>query len=188
MVGLKGKRNTVFDLIEKVVLNAISNFEWKPFGKTDGKEIVGKDLVTTQKTLDSLGVKVAEVQPYNPKLNIEYFQAASVLPKKLEAGQNVRLYEENGKVLGYMVVKDEPNKDDLDAQKQEIKKVKEDLKKTQQLITDKDGTISKLQEELNNIRKEQEEFRQILKSNTLESLMNQFPKRLHEKNRNKNSH
>ncbi len=112
------------------------------------ENIVGRDTNTVQADLNKRDVAVANVLPYNPKLSNESFKQLSGRPISLKPGQKVNLYEKDGKVKYYSVVKEESRSEDL-------KSIREELKTTKAQVEEREQKIAALESELVNLRAEQ---------------------------------
>ena len=175
--NFRRKTGTSLDFLSDMVVNTVSRFDWTPV-KVDvarEEEIVGKETRMVRERLQSNRIEVVDVQPYDPQLNAESIKNLMRLPAGLQEGQKVRLFEEEGKVRYYAVVKDDvPGTHavgETGAQMPEIKKITEDLKQTKKLLDEKDREIAKLREELSGFRKEQEDVKRILTSEKFTKLM-----------------
>lgn len=175
--NFRRKTGTSLDFLSDMVVNTVSRFDWNPM-KVDvarEEEIVGKDTLTVRERLQSNHIEVVDVQPYDPQLNAESIKNLMRLPAGLQEGQRVRLFEEDGKVRYYAVVKDvvpsSNSGEETGAQMAEIKKITEDLKQTKKLLSEKDREIAKLREELTSFSKEQDDVKRILTSEKFTKLM-----------------
>lgn len=103
----KGKAGTSLGFIVDIFKNAIPNLDLEPLQVTGVKhdDVINQDVNAARLNLASKNVSVKEVVPYQPGLNKASLQNITSLPLTLKAGEEVRLYEEDGKVKYYSVVK-----------------------------------------------------------------------------------
>lgn len=117
------------------------------------RDIVDQDVEAARNNLKSKNIEVNEVLPYKPDLRSESMGKISLLPRNLKAGQKLNLYEENGKVRYYSIVRTTPvsSSEELDKhlekQTSELNKLREELKITQENTAKKDEQISSLQKD-----------------------------------------
>ena len=116
------------------------------------ENIVGRDTNTVQADLNKRDVAVANVLPYNPKLNNESFKQLSGHPVSLKPGQRVNLYEKDGKVKYYSIVKE-------DSRSEDIKSIREELVTTKAQVQEREQKIAALESELVNLRAEQADLK-----------------------------
>ena len=144
-----------------------SDFEPVKPGRNFEKEVVNKDVNTVRKNLESEKIEV-NVLPYNPRLDKATFADLTSFSSNLKAGQKVNLYEKEGIVKYMSVVKETKSPEHAptgdDKQKEELKKLAEELKTSKEDSLRKDKQISELQQELLSIKKDHVEIKKILKS------------------------
>ncbi|MBN9385047.1 MAG: hypothetical protein J0H74_30105 [Chitinophagaceae bacterium] len=104
----KGKASTSLGFIADIFKNAIPNMDLNPLQVTGVKhnDVINQDVNAARLNLATKNVAVQEVVPYQPGLNSTSLQNITSMPLNLKAGQAVRLYEENGKVKYYSIVKE----------------------------------------------------------------------------------
>jgi hypothetical protein len=144
----KNKTGSGLRFIRDMVTGSLENL--KPI-KVQGvreENIVGRDTNTVQADLNKRDVAVANVLPYNPKLNNESFKQLSGHPISLKPGQRVNLYEKDGKVKYYSVVKE-------DSRSEDIKSIREELVNTKTQVQEREQKIATLESELVKLRAEQ---------------------------------
>jgi hypothetical protein len=87
--------------------NAVANFDFEPIGPkgTRHNEVVGQDVATAQRNLAANEVSVVEVKDYSPQADRVSLRAFADLPLALKAGDRVTLYQRDGKVQYYSIVR-----------------------------------------------------------------------------------
>ena len=170
------KVGTRWGAITDALANTFTKSDFKPLkpGRNFEKEAVNKDVNTVKKNLESEQIEV-NVLPYNPRLDKATLADLTSFPSNLKAGQKVNLYQEDGLVKYMSVVREtkssEPPPAGGDLQKEELKKLSEELKKSREDSQRKDKQISELQQELLTIRQEHGEINKIIKSKEFEALI-----------------
>lgn len=93
------------NLMLSVATSALKGFSFEPVKVRGARtsEIVGQDANTAQKNLAAHQVAVSGVRAFDPRANVQTVRSLTSLPKKLQAGEKVILYEENGIVRGYEI-------------------------------------------------------------------------------------
>jgi hypothetical protein len=103
---LKAKVKAVGSLVTLGVASRLENLELRPYTgprvRTD--EVVGQDVQTATGSLGAKGVTVNEVKVYRPGSG-ETLRAITKLPVRLEPGDRVDLYQEDGRVRFYSIVR-----------------------------------------------------------------------------------
>jgi hypothetical protein len=125
--------------------NAVANFDLEPIGPKgpSNNEVAGQDVATAQRNLAANQVDVAEVKDYNPQADASSLRAIADFPPTLKAGDKVTLYQQNGKVQYYSIVK--PVKaTSVDANTvaridQDVQGLKTDIAKVETVRTDLDA-------------------------------------------------
>ena len=175
--NLNDKAGTLLNVIPDSLLNTFAQLEPKPitFSGNTEKELVNQDVNSVKQKLESDKVEV-EVLPYNPRLNKTFFADISTLSTGIKAGQKVKLYEENGVVKYYAVVKENKSQDPSTSasatdNKAAIKKLQEELNATKEDSKRKEEQIGKLQQELSDINKQHAEIQKVFKSNEFKALL-----------------
>jgi hypothetical protein len=86
---------------------AFANFDLEPLrpSGTQTKQVVGQDTGSAMANLAAQQVRVTEVKTFDPKTDADSVQALTDFPLRVKAGDQVRLYEEQGTVRYYTIVK-----------------------------------------------------------------------------------
>jgi hypothetical protein len=169
------KVGTRWGTIGDALANTFIKSDFKPVkpGRNFEKEVVNKDVNTVRKNLESEKIEV-NVLPYNPRLDKATFADLTSFPSNLKAGQKINLHEKDGIVKYISVVKETKSSEHTpageDKQKEELKKLAEELKTSREDSLRKDKQISELQQELLSIRKDHVEIKKILKSKGFETV------------------
>jgi hypothetical protein len=180
----KSRAGTSVGFVADMFVNAFVNLDVEPVRVkgTRQSDIVNQDVEAARRNLAAKNVVVKEVLPYKPGLNSESLKAVSFLPRDLKAGQEVKLYVEEGKVRYYSVVKSTPSTADpalnthLEAQDAELATLRAELKTTREQAAKKDEQISTLQKQLEVMDKDQKEITTVLKSESFARLMKEMQK------------
>jgi len=87
--------------------NALAKFDLEPIAPTGTRnnEVAGQDTATAKRNLAANQVNVAEVKDYNPQADGASVRAIVDFPLTLKADDTVTLYQQDGKVKYYSVVK-----------------------------------------------------------------------------------
>jgi hypothetical protein len=181
-LNVKEKIGTRWGTIADAVSNSLLKTEMEPIkpGRNFEKEVVGTDVNTAKKNLEEQQVEV-KVLKYNPRVNKATLQDLTSFSNKLKPGQKVNLYEENGTVKYMSVVKEkkavvaEPKGDDT--QREDLKKLGEELKASREESLRKDKQIIELQQELLTIKQDHIEIKQLLKSKEFDALLKSVGKK-----------
>jgi len=177
-MGLYGqvreKASASLGFISDMVINTVTKMDLKPLKAGDSRSdtVMGQDVGIAKTNLESQNIEVNEVRQYEPKLNAKSVSDMSRLPLNLKAGQKIDLYEENGKVRYYSIVKEtkvssEPDKD----QSVEVNKLKKELEIARREAADKEEKINKLQMEMEMLRKDQGEIKAMLNSDAIRKVL-----------------
>jgi len=127
------KIQTSFNFVSDIAASAVTDMDFEPVQVKGPKEreVIDQDVATAGKALKAKGVVVAEVKPYDPKLNRQALKNVTRLPAGLKAGQQVILYEQAGKVRYYALVPEkaaaEVNKDHLTQLSADMQKMRGDV-------------------------------------------------------------
>lgn len=70
------------------------------------RSVVGQDTVTAQRNLEGQQVQVAEVKQYEPAFSGDFAKVLVNTPATLKPGDRVNVYEQDGKVKYYTIVRD----------------------------------------------------------------------------------
>lgn len=103
-------------IVLDAVREKISKMELKPLKPSEHrtKDVLRQDVPTSRRRLENRGVTVKEVKPYRAALSSETTGLIKGYPAKLRAGDTVNLYEEDGVVRAYSIVKS-PKATDINA-------------------------------------------------------------------------
>lgn len=180
----KGKVSTSLGLIVDIFKNAIPNLDLEPLQVTGVKndDVINQDVNAARLNLAAKNVSVKEVVPYQPGLNKTSLQNITSLPLSLKPGQEVRLYEENGTVKYYSVVKDGTagaaggTTGATDAaggavSVSQLNNLQMALDSARQDAARKDETINALKLQVEALQKQQQDVNTLLKSEKFTKLM-----------------
>lgn len=178
----KSRAGTSVGFVADMFVNAFANMDVEPVRVkgTRQSDIVNQDVEAARRNLAAKNVGVKEVLPYKPGLNSESLHNISFIPRDLKPGQEVRLYEENGKVRYYSLVKAKPTTADpainehFEAQDAELTRLREELRTTRESTAKKDAEIASLQKQLEVVNKEHKEINTVLKSESFARLMKEM--------------
>jgi hypothetical protein len=94
----------------EMLKGSFQEWDWKPIRPSDvrGSDVVGQDTETAQTRLASQNITVAEVQEYNPQVNRDWVRALASPPVRLQPGDRVVLYQQDGQVQYYARVREQP--------------------------------------------------------------------------------
>jgi hypothetical protein len=129
-------------LLGTMVMNGFRKWDWAPVGpsavrKTD---VVNQDTQTARTTLAAQNVTVDRVEEYKPGLDRDSRRLLTALPVRLQPGERVVLYEQDGKVKYYARVQEQPAAtiDQADVQRlnSELNQVKSEMVEVNTLRTD----------------------------------------------------
>jgi hypothetical protein len=174
--NFKDKAGTRWDVVGEVVANTFTKMDFEPLrpARNLEKEVINKDVNTVKRNLESEQIQVT-VLPYNPRLNRAFLADITTIPNDLKPGQKVNIYQENGTVKYFALVKEKGSVEGIPAsdenQKGELKKLEEELKASKEDSLRKDEQIIQLRQELLAIRQDQAEIKNILKSKDFEALL-----------------
>lgn len=174
----KSKAGTSLGFLSDMLMNTVTKLDLKPIKVNSRNEnIVGQDLHSVTQNLESQNIVVNEVKKYEPSVNAASFSDFTAFPVNLKAGQKVNLYEENGKVRYYSLVKEKAVVANVaHTENTEVANLRNELSMTKQNAADKDEQISKLKEEMNTLRKDHEEIKALLKSDAMVQMLQQVNK------------
>ena len=177
----KSKAGTSLGFLSDMLVNTVTKMDIKPIkvSNTRNENIVGQDVASATQNLESQQIVVNDVRPYEPTANSASFSDFTSFPVNLKAGQKVNLYEENGKIRYYSLVKDK-QPDGVPVTKEvenaRVTKLTEELNMTKQKTAEKDEQINKLQQEMESLRKDHNEIKTLLQSDAVVRLMEQMNK------------
>lgn len=173
---VKETANNQFKFVTDMFKNSFTDFDFTPIkvGDNQRENVVGQDVDVAANHLLRQNVQVNEVKKYEPKLNKQSLSDLTKVPLNLKPGQKVDLYEVDGKVRYYSIVKESKGAAENNAVNEtEAVKLQEELLVTRQLAADKDVKISKLEMEMELLKKDHNEIKALLKSDALVKLMQQ---------------
>jgi hypothetical protein len=103
----RDKASTVGRFAGTLGANAFAKFDLEPIGPTGTRnnEVAGQDTATAQRNLAANGIGVAEVKEFNPQADGDSVRAIGAFPLALKSGDAVTLYQQDGKVQYYSIVK-----------------------------------------------------------------------------------
>jgi hypothetical protein len=166
---------------------ALAGFDFEPVrpGGVRTTQVVGQDTTSAKANLAAQQVQVTEVKAFDPKTDTDSVRAVADFPLRLKAGDQVRLYEENGTVRYYAIVKPVAaadvnaetvarlDREVKDLRGEEIARLKAELAAVRQGAADKDAQIERLRTELVDTQREQRELATRVSPEKLEALERQ---------------
>lgn len=174
------KALTSVGVVTDILKNAFTNMDIEPVRVKGSREIdvVNQDVNVVRANLASKDIAVAEVAPYQLGLNRETL-SISLLPKTLKPGQQVKLYEENGVVRYYSIVKTASTNTevpaevtrDIEKHEGELKDLRRELKTARDDSAKKEETIKSLQQQIEKLQKSQADVETIFKSENFRKLI-----------------
>ncbi|MCB9267666.1 MAG: hypothetical protein H6558_21795 [Lewinellaceae bacterium] len=181
----RSKAGTSLGFLSDMVANTFSELDLQPLKVKGVREesVIGRDVDEARGKLEAQQVAVNEVRPYDPKANAASLKEIRSYPLTLRAGQRVNLYQENGKVRYYSIVREEEGKPsgqgggDTEALRAQLDKVQEELNATRDVVAEKDTQIAQLQKELQAVRKGQDEMNKVLRSEAFAQLLEELQKK-----------
>ncbi|RFM26946.1 hypothetical protein [Deminuibacter soli] len=107
---VKDKIGSAKSVLGDAITKGLSNIHLNPIKASASKssDVVNQDVATATQNLQSKQIAVSEIKEYKPGFNKETFASIASMPAKLEAGQKVTLFQENGQVKYYAITKDQP--------------------------------------------------------------------------------
>ena len=183
--NVKDKAGNIFNLIPDTLLNTFANLDPKPVsvsGRTEN-EVINQDVNTVKQDMESNNIAV-EILPYNPRFNKTFFADISTLSANIQPGQKVNLYQENGTVKYYTVVKERKTLDTsaplpaaaVTDHKAEIDKLNEALRAAKEDTKRKDEQIAKLQNDISEVSRQQVELQKVFDSGGFKNLLKSMEK------------
>jgi 5-hydroxyisourate hydrolase-like protein (transthyretin family) len=149
---------------------------------TDTAAVYGQDVASATSNLQAQQVEVKDVLPYNPTLNSDSIKILTSAPIRVAPGQKVNLYQENGKVKYYTIVKDvsvapsaftpaaDAPQGNLVTNAQFIK-LNDELAVTRQEAVAKDAMITALKVQMETLQKDHLEMKNIINSDSFTKLI-----------------
>ena len=167
------KGEVAVGFIKDMVVNTISKVDVEPIKVGDHKtsDVINQDVGSARRNLESQQITVNEVRPYQPGLNAQSFKNVAALPVTLRPGQQVNLYEENGKVRYYTIV---PQRKLSDLNADHVIRLENELETVNKQSAQKDQQIAELQEEVKSIRTRQTQLEKGVTPETIAELQRQL--------------
>jgi hypothetical protein len=121
------KGNSLVGYMADMVKNAVVNMEIKPVKPSAlrTRDVVNQDVATATGKLQAQKIAVNEVRAYKPGLNARSIADLKDFPLRLAPGSKVNLYEKDGKVMYYSMVKEPKITRPSEALKTEISELEE---------------------------------------------------------------
>lgn len=152
----------------KVVFDAarsgVGKIELKPLRPSEvrNRDIVNQDTATATQRLGQRSVRVTAVKPY--KRGTESLNTITSMARNVKPGDNVELFEEDGVVRSYRVVK-QPGTDNVD-----VKRLDDQVKLLQGQVAERDKRIESLQTELTGVKRAHEDLAGRMKPERLAAM------------------
>lgn len=178
----KSRSGTTAGFVADMLVNTFKNVDIEPVRVkgTPQNDVVNQEVEVARRNLAARNVTVKEVVAYKPGLNLESVQSIDIIPRNLKAGQEVRLFEKDGRVRYYTILKPDTTISDLnqkfESQTAEMNKLKEELEATRETIAQKDERINSLEKQIEEMDKDQKEINTVLKSDAFAKLMKEIRK------------
>lgn len=172
---VKSQAGTSFGILGDSIMNSISKIKLTPLKVTvPSQTIVDTNVNAAGQTLTDQNIQY-QVADYKPGLNKDLLQSVSGFKPVVGPGESVKLYQEDGVVKYYSVVKNTdtavaarvaapgqvapaPVTTDHSA---DIEKLKNELTTTQNNVAEKDKHIADLTAQLEAVRKEQASIKEM---------------------------
>ncbi|MBE7169300.1 MAG: hypothetical protein INR73_01855 [Williamsia sp.] len=174
----RSKAGTSLGFVSDMVVNTLTKFDLKPVqvSTSRNRDIIGKDVETVRRNLQAQNIEVQEVLAYNPTLNRASLSELGSFPVNLRAGEKINLYEVDGQIRYYAIVKDKQASlneavDTAEVQPERLQKLEEELTAARQHAAEKDEQLSKLQQEIESLRREHDEIKNLLNSDAITQLL-----------------
>jgi hypothetical protein len=170
----KSKAGTSLGFLSDMLVNTVSKMDIKPLKVNVNKNenIIGADMETVSRNLESQDISVNEVKVYEPKVDAASLSDFAAFPLNLKAGQKVNLYEENGQVRYYSLVKEtQPAAPSAETRNANVEKLTEELTITKQKVAERDAQLTQLQQEMATMRKDHEQIKTLLQSDAMVKMM-----------------
>jgi hypothetical protein len=176
------RASTSLGVISDMVMNSLTEMDFAPVRVNGPKmeEIVNRDVKQVKKNLSDHNIIVEEVKPYNPRLNTDSIRNIGDFTNTIKPGQRVHLFEENGKVRSYMILREDTVKKEVDNKQknnelENFDRIKQELNQAKKAAEEKDQQISKLQEEIKEIKKDQSFIKTMLSSDAFGQFLKNNP-------------
>ena len=166
---------------------ALADFDFEPLRPSGPQtsQVIGQDTASASANLEAQQVKVTDVKTFNPKTDADSVRALSDFPLRVKAGDNVALYQENGVVRYYAIVKPVAaadvnaetvarlDREVQDLKGEEITRLKAQLAAVQQSTANKDVEIERLRADLAATQAEQRDLSTRFSADKLAALERQ---------------
>ncbi len=175
----RSKAGTSVGLAIDIIKNTFSKMDLKPIQVKGSRQsdVINQDVNVASANLAAKNVEVKEVADYKPGLNVESLKNITAL-KTIQPGQQVKLYQENGKVRYYSIVQPPaiapvpPDvSKDLADHANKINSLQVELKTARDEATKKDELITTLQNQVASLQKSQSDINTLLKSDNFNKLI-----------------
>lgn len=184
----KGKASMLGSFLAAAGAKAFADFELEPMRPSGvpTSQVVGQDTTSAMANLAAKNVQVSEVRAFDPKTDSASVRALADFPLRLKTGDQVTLYEEQGTVRYYSVVKpaapasvDAETVARLDREVkglkgEEVAQLKAELAQVRQSAADKDAQIERLQSDLAKTQADQAELARRFPAEKLAALERQM--------------
>ncbi|MGA1875563.1 MAG: hypothetical protein ACMUIA_08135 [bacterium] len=163
------RTGTAFGFFTSMVKNTITKMDIEPFkvGTHKTSDVINQNVAVASRNLKAQKITVNEVKPYNPRLDTTSITNLIDFPVRLKPGQKVNLYEENGKVRYYSLVKDSAQESSVKAQQAAVDELKKELEITRQQFAQKDQQIATLVKEIEKLKKFRNNVEKSLKTDRI---------------------
>ena len=179
----RSRAGTSLGFISDMVVNTITQMDIEPVKakRNRGNDVIGQDVASARQNLAAKKVEVNEIKPYNPRLDAESFSEITAFSSVLKPGQKVNLYEENGKIRYLSIVKEqnyssEKNSELVETQKQKIEHLEKELASARQNSEQKEKQFNKMQQEMDTLRRDHDEIRNLLKPENIARMLQNLQK------------
>jgi hypothetical protein len=151
----KGKAG--FSVFADLIRSGLSEISLEPIQgpKLGTRSVVGQDVVTARRNLEGQQVEIVEVKQYEPAFSGDFAKVLVDTPGSLKPGDRVNVYEQDGKVKYYTIVRDDQDqkKDAAGDEKsvelrQEVAELKTELKSAREDSAAKHAEIKALKAQL----------------------------------------
>ncbi len=97
-------------LLGTMLANGFRQWDWQPIQASAVRksDVVGQDTETAQARLAQRQIEVAAVEPFSPTLSRDSARLLTAMPARLQPGEKVVLYEQDGQVKYYARVTARP--------------------------------------------------------------------------------
>ncbi|MGH7467350.1 MAG: hypothetical protein ACRENP_05125 [Longimicrobiales bacterium] len=175
-------------LLTSMLMNGFNKWDWSPVGPSTvpKSDVVNQDTQTAQANLAQRNVTVDRVEEFKPGLDREGAGLVAGFPVRVQPGDRVILYQENGRVKYYARVRDKPaatiDQNEVQRLGTEVNEVKTEIAGVNALRTEVASLKSTTEQErgvtasdLANVRRDLAELAQM--KQTLASLQTELNQR-----------